>query len=174
MRLNKSTSHAIRILIDCANAEGGMTKVADLSQRLAMTQQNVFKIVSILTRAGLIRAMRGRYGGVALAHAPETIRVGDIVRAMETTEIELDTDGDPGETTGRSIAEVNRVLDGALDAFVAVLDQHTLADLARGLTRRAPAKPNSLAAAERAGRGERSTGATARPPHRSRMPRAAR
>ena len=67
MRLTKSTSHAIRILIDCARADDRLVKVAELSQRLQITQQNAFKIVNLLARAGLIEAMRGRNGGVRLA-----------------------------------------------------------------------------------------------------------
>jgi Rrf2 family nitric oxide-sensitive transcriptional repressor len=43
MRLTKSTSHAIRILIDCAQADARLVKVAELSERLQITQQNVFR-----------------------------------------------------------------------------------------------------------------------------------
>lgn len=143
MRLNKSTSHAIRILIDCAVAVGGVTRVADLSERLGITQQNVFKIVNILARGELIHATRGRNGGVRLARPPETIKIGDIVRTMETTDIELDVDGNAGKTPGRSVAEVNRVLDGALDAFIEVLDSHTLADLIPGSLRKSAMQDRS-------------------------------
>src|SRR5689334_25079955 len=47
MRLTKSTGHAIRILIDCAGAQQRLIKVAELSARLKITQQNVFKIVNL-------------------------------------------------------------------------------------------------------------------------------
>ena len=53
MRLTKSTSHAIRILIDCARAGDQLIKVAELSERLEITQQNGVKIVNLLARAGL-------------------------------------------------------------------------------------------------------------------------
>ena len=69
MRLTKSTSHAIRILIDCAQADARLVKVAELSERLQITQQNVFKIVNVLARAHLIEAVRGRNGGVRLARS---------------------------------------------------------------------------------------------------------
>ena len=81
MRLTKSTSHAIRILIECARAGDRLIKVAELSQHLEITQQNVFKIVNLLARTGLIEAMRGRNGGVRLARPAATIRIGDVVRA---------------------------------------------------------------------------------------------
>src|SRR5262245_13347045 len=128
MRLNKSTRHAIRILIDCAQANGSLVKVADVSARLDITMQHVFKLVHILSRAGLIDAVRGRNGGVMLARPAAEIRIGDIVRAMKATQLEDETPG-----RGRAgTARVNKVLDSALEAFVAVLDEHTLAEMARG------------------------------------------
>ncbi|MGD9805528.1 MAG: Rrf2 family transcriptional regulator [Hyphomicrobiaceae bacterium] len=130
MRLNKSTGHAIRILIECARAQGERVKVVELAASLDLTMQNVFKIVHILSRHQLILGARGRNGGVTLARPADQIRMGDIVRAMETTDIELDIDK-PRKPAGRSdVSGVNRVLDDALEAFVAVLDQHTLADMA--------------------------------------------
>jgi Rrf2 family nitric oxide-sensitive transcriptional repressor len=135
MRLTKSTSHAIRILIDCARADDRLIKVAELSGRLDITQQNVFKIVNLLARAGLIEAVRGRNGGVRLARAAAAIRIGDVVRATEVTHVEIE-DGPQGRKPTRA-RSVNRVLDEALGAFIDVLDQHTLADMAKA----APAEP---------------------------------
>jgi Rrf2 family protein len=130
MRLTKSTSHAIRILIDCARASGGLTKVATLSERLQITQQNVFKIVNLLAKAGLIEAMRGRHGGVRLARPAQSIRIGDVVRATEVTHVEIE-EGAPTAKRGHGHG-VNRILDDALEAFIDVLDQHTIADMAKG------------------------------------------
>jgi Rrf2 family nitric oxide-sensitive transcriptional repressor len=146
MRLTKSTSHAIRILIDCARADDRLIKVAELSQRLEITQQNVFKIVNLLARAGLIEAMRGRNGGVRLARPAAAIRIGDVVRATEVTHVEIE-DGPSGRKQ-KSGAGVNQILDDALGAFISVLDQHTLADMASGQpTGPPPARRKSAGAA---------------------------
>lgn len=115
-------------------------KAADLSERLDISPQNVFKIVHILSRSGLITAQRGRNGGVTLAHPATEIRIGDVVRAMEATEVEIDSDG-PGiarPSDGERVSDVNRVLDAALEAFTTVLDKHSLADMVN--TRRKPAR----------------------------------
>src|SRR3990170_3458671 len=93
MRLSKTTNYAIRILIDCAQAEGTLVKVAEISERRAITPQNTFKIVHLLSRAGFVRAVRGRHGGVRLARPASAIRIGDVVRAMETTRLELESQG---------------------------------------------------------------------------------
>jgi Rrf2 family nitric oxide-sensitive transcriptional repressor len=132
MRLTKSTSHAIRILIDCARAGDQLIKVAELSERLEITQQNVFKIVNLLARAGLIEAMRGRNGGVKLARAAPQIRIGDVVRATEVTRVAIEESG--AASVRRQGHGVNRVLDDALEAFIEVLDRHTIADMARSQT----------------------------------------
>ena len=142
MRLNKSTSDAIRILIDCAQAGDSLVKVADVSARLGITMQNVFKIVHILSHAELLVAVRGRNGGVRLARPASDIRIGDVVRAMETTEIEIDTAGSGSARGGESLIGINRVFDDALEAFIAVLDKHKLAEMARASGREAPRRAN--------------------------------
>lgn len=144
MRLNKSTSHAIRILIECARADGGaLIKVADLAAELDLTMQNVFKMVHIMSRGGLVAATRGRNGGVQLARPADQIRIGDIVRAMEATDVELDADRSSKGASGRALQDVNRVFDVALEAFIGVLDQHTLADMASAAPTKAKDAPKS-------------------------------
>ena len=121
MRLNKSTSHAVRILVHCAKSEDELVKVAEIARRLDITQQNTFKIVHLLNKGGFLGSVRGRKGGVRLARPAAKIRIGDIVRSIELT----GTAGKaPGQDTG-----LNEIVDDALEAFVSVLDQHTLADM---------------------------------------------
>jgi Rrf2 family nitric oxide-sensitive transcriptional repressor len=127
MRLSKTTNYAIRILIDCAQAEGTLVKVAEISQRRAITPQNTFKIVHLLSRAGFVRAVRGRHGGVRLARPATEIRIGDVVRAMETTRLDLDNEGIRSKDQARQqLAELDNLFDSALEAFISVLDEHTL------------------------------------------------
>lgn len=131
MRLNKSTSHAVRILIDCAKAEGRLIKVADIAKRLDITQQNAFKIVHLLSKAGFLTSVRGRHGGVRLARSAAFIRIGDVVRSIETLGQEEKESGSRGS--------LHRIVDDALDAFISVLDQHTLEDMA-GASQASPAR----------------------------------
>lgn len=127
MRLTKQTGHAIRILIDCAHAGDKLIKVADISDRLGVTKQNVFKIVHILSHAGFVAAVRGPSGGVRLAKPATVIKVGDVVRAIEETRFQVEGGGAKG---GSRVAPINAMFDDALTAFITVLDQHTLAELA--------------------------------------------
>lgn len=129
MRLTKQTGHAIRILIDCAQAGDKLVKAASMSERLGVTKQNVFKIVHILSHAGLLAPVRGPSGGVKLALPARDIRIGDVVRAVEVTHLKID-DGLEKRAGDRAAAPINILLDDALAAFISVLDQQTLADLA--------------------------------------------
>ncbi len=137
MRLTKTTSYAVRILVDCATAEGELVKTADIAKRLDITPLNVFKIVHILSHAGFVEAVRGRNGGVRLASPARSIRIGEVVRTIEATEIAIEKSRrrDKGARL-----QLNDIFDSALDAFIATLDKHTLADLARGRTRTKPGK----------------------------------
>lgn len=140
MRLTKTTSHAIRIAIDCAEAGGALVKVADISQRLDITPLNVFKIVHLLSRAGFVEAVRGRSGGVRLAKAAEMIRIGDIVRVMEATQMDV-AGAEPADQRPKRgpKADLNVIFDDALEAFVSVLDHYSLADMAKN-AREKPAR----------------------------------
>jgi Rrf2 family nitric oxide-sensitive transcriptional repressor len=134
MRLTKQTGHAIRILIDCTLAKDQLVKVADVSDRLGVTKQNVFKIVHILSHAGFISAVRGPNGGIRLAKPAASIRIGDVVRAIEVTRVQVEG-GQGRKSADADPATINAMFDDALSAFISVLDQHTLAELA---TQRAP------------------------------------
>lgn len=127
MRLTKTTSYAVRILVDCAAADGKLVKTSDISRRLDITPLNVFKIVHILSHAGFVEAVRGRNGGVRLARPADQIRIGEVVRAIEATAIEVERTGRRKRLGKR---QLNDIFDDAMEAFISVLDQHTLADMA--------------------------------------------
>lgn len=127
MRITKQTGHAIRILIDCALAEGALVKVADISARLSITKPNVFKIVHVLSRTGFVEAVRGPAGGVRLAKPADKIKIGDVVRAIEATKTQM---SDEAAYAIGDVRSLNSVFDTAFGAFISVLDQHSLADLA--------------------------------------------
>lgn len=135
MKLNKATSHALRVLVACAQPADTLHKVAELADALELTQQNTFKIVHLLSRAGFVEGERGRYGGVRLTRPADTIRVGDVVRAME---LSPDRDENEGDTAA---AGQTQLFDAAFEAFVSVLNQTTIAEMARAqVNRKAGAK----------------------------------
>jgi Rrf2 family protein len=123
MKLSKTTGHAIRILLDCATSDGQLAKTADISERQDLTLQNTFKVAHLLKRAGFLKSVRGPHGGVKLAMPPSNIRIGDVVRAMETLKQEAE---DPDLSRPASF---DALFDDAFEAFISVLDGYTLQDM---------------------------------------------
>lgn len=67
-----------------ARAEGRrFLLLSDIARAQNVSESYLSKVFQKLTRAGLVHAVRGKRGGYALARSPETITVGDVVRAME-------------------------------------------------------------------------------------------
>ncbi len=122
MRISKTTHNALQILIATAKSGKNLVKGAAIAHELGLTEQNTSKIVHLLARGGFIKAVRGPQGGMTLAQNPEHTRIGDVVLAMERMTIE-----DERQTHGG----FNDLFDVALEAFVSVLNQHTLADVVR-------------------------------------------
>ncbi|HVQ10448.1 MAG TPA: Rrf2 family transcriptional regulator [Methyloceanibacter sp.] len=130
MRLTKQTSYALRILIHCAVSGSKHVKAADIAAEHGITEFNVAKIVPILVRGGFIATSRGRTGGLKLARVPEEIGIGDVIRITEATHVEAECVGGTTLPCGiKRAAPINRMLGEALEAFIDVLDKHTLADL---------------------------------------------
>lgn len=147
MRLSKTTNYAIRILLDCAVADPQLVKVAEISERRDITLQNTFKIVHLLSRAGFIKATRGRHGGVKLARPAADIRIGDVVRAMELLNLEIEKEESAQTQAQGQLAALDQLFDNALDAFISVLDEHTLEQMIKVQRKDKPAAPRRTKAA---------------------------
>lgn len=126
MLMNKTTSNAVKVLVACAQAGENMVKVANLAEGLDLTQQNTFKIVHLLSRAGFVSATRGRNGGVTLARPASEIRVGEVVRSMEYPD-SGDTSQQAGEFQDKVLSRLEKE---ALEAFISVLNQTTIEEMA--------------------------------------------
>ena len=89
------------------------------------------KLTHDLGRRGFVATSRGKNGGLELARPAREINLGDVYRATETS-FELAECFSGREKNSCCIAgvcELTQVLETALQAFLGVLDRHTLADL---------------------------------------------
>ena len=130
MRLNLQSDYALRLLTHLAIHRDRLVTVAEVASRFRISQNHLMKVAHLLGRAGFIETVRGRSGGLRLAGDPATIRVGDVVRQMEG-DIHL-VECFAAESDSCLISGACRlkgVLHEALEAFLAVLDRYTLADL---------------------------------------------
>jgi Rrf2 family nitric oxide-sensitive transcriptional repressor len=126
MQLTQHTDYGLRLLIVLARQGGGPISVPDFAAEQRLSYHHVAKVAQALVREGFVRSRRGRSGGVELARAPEDIRVGEVVRALERGMQIADCAG----CALVADCSTSPLLGEALAAFLAVLDRTTLAEAA--------------------------------------------
>jgi len=122
MKLSKQTSDAVNILLCCKRADTNLVKVGVIATELNLTKQMALKLANRLSRADLLDTVRGPKGGVMLTEQAIDLPLGQIVRRLEAV---LRTSEDNGTSQPFDV-----YFDAAFEAFLDVLDQHTLSDLA--------------------------------------------
>jgi Rrf2 family transcriptional regulator, nitric oxide-sensitive transcriptional repressor len=132
MRLDKQTDYALRVLMYLGANGGRLSTIAEIAGRFAISEAHLMKVVHRLGRAGFVETVRGRAGGLRLAGDGEAIRVGDVVRRMESelAPVECLRDGG-GRCLITSCCRLKAALAKAMAAFLAALDECTVADLVR-------------------------------------------
>jgi Rrf2 family nitric oxide-sensitive transcriptional repressor len=88
------------------------------------------KVAQTLRRLGYISSRSGRQGGLALAQPAETVRVGDVVEALEGRGQMADCRRGPCLFHGACALKV--ALDRAERGFIDELRRYTIADVVRG------------------------------------------
>ena len=122
MQLTLHTDYGLRVLLYLATQGGGAT-IAEIAERFGISRNHLVKVVHALGKKGYIHTERGRGGGISLAHLPEEIRVGDVVRDMEPN---FNVEANRCIITQQCL--LKHALADAHRAFMDTLDGYTLAD----------------------------------------------
>ncbi|MEY8827430.1 Rrf2 family transcriptional regulator [Sedimentitalea sp. XS_ASV28] len=127
MRITKRTNIAVRLLMYCAANGGRLVTKAEIAECCNVSENHLAQVINQLSQLGYLRTQRGRNGGMALARAPATIRIGDVFRDVEgkppITECFADADNScPFVASCR----LRLALMDAVSAFYASLDDITL------------------------------------------------
>lgn len=84
MRLSNMADYAIVVMGAAARHCGGArTSATELANETGIALPTVQKLVSILTKAHLLRSVRGAGGGIQLARPAAAINLADIIEAVE-------------------------------------------------------------------------------------------
>ncbi|MDT8448870.1 MAG: SUF system Fe-S cluster assembly regulator [Wenzhouxiangellaceae bacterium] len=94
LRISKLTDYATVVLAELAApaesttpAESGggaeCRSATHVAEATGLEPPTVAKVLKTLARSGLVESVRGVNGGYRLPHAPETVSVASIIRAME-------------------------------------------------------------------------------------------
>jgi Rrf2 family nitric oxide-sensitive transcriptional repressor len=129
MRLTAFSDYALRVLMYAAAADDCLVTVGETAKAYGISRTHLMKVVNALTRAGYIKGVRGRSGGFTLAKPPESINLGDVVRATESDFALVECFAPGSQCIITNCCRLPQVLNEALNAFIATLDRYTLADL---------------------------------------------
>jgi FeS assembly SUF system regulator len=84
VRLSSMADYAVVTMSAAArHCGGGRTSAAEVAEETGLPVPTVQKVVSLLSRAGLLRSIRGAGGGLQLARPAAAITLADIVEAVE-------------------------------------------------------------------------------------------
>lgn len=131
MRLTLHTDYALRVLIHVALNNGKLTTINDIADSFGVSKHHLMKVVNDLAQKGYLDTIRGRNGGIRLKHKPRDINIGQVVRDTEDQLEVIECLGQTGYCRIERACVLRTALRDATEAFLAVLDAHTLADLIR-------------------------------------------
>lgn len=129
MRLTQLSDYSLRVLMYLGARPDRLATIQEIAAAYGISDNHLMKVVHRLAQNGFVETVRGRGGGLRLKGAAGDIRLGDVVRAVEEDFriVECFGSGDTCRIT--DVCRLKRVLNLALNAFLATLDEWTLADL---------------------------------------------
>lgn len=128
MQLTRHTDYALRVLIFLALIhEEERVTMSRIEQHFDIPRNHLIKIVQHLARVGYVDTLRGRSGGLRLARDAAAIKIGDVVRDMETSMQSIDCEHPVCPLRGG--CRLKGMLNEAVRAFVDTLNRYTLAEV---------------------------------------------
>ncbi len=129
MRLTAMSDYAVRLLIYLSRHPQRLCTIAEIAGAYGISEPHLMKITHKLAQAGWVHTVRGKGGGMRLALQPQEIRLGALIRDMENDLALVECMGPGNKCVLTGSCRLKGVVAEALEAFMASLDKHTLADL---------------------------------------------
>jgi len=123
LKISTKGRYGLTIMMELAAKFGeGPTSLKSIAERNQLSEHYLEQLVAPLRNAGLVKSVRGAYGGYVLSKEPESITSGDIIRILEgpISPVDFTEEDDPAK---RDLWLRIR------DSIAEVLDSTTLADL---------------------------------------------
>jgi Rrf2 family cysteine metabolism transcriptional repressor len=123
VKISTKGRYGLTIMMELANRYGeGPVSLKSIAQRHDLSEHYLEQLIAPLRNAGLVKSIRGAYGGYVLARQPDEITSGEIIRVLEgpISPVEFAEEEDPAK---RYLWLRIR------DSISAVLDSTTLKDL---------------------------------------------
>lgn len=131
MRLTVFTDYALRALMRLAGEPEQLISTNDMAKEFGISRHHLTKVVRDLADAGFVTTRRGGNGGFQLARSPESITLGEVVRALERRQALVECFApDGGHCVLTPRCRLRSKLANAQEAFMQSLDAVTIAECA--------------------------------------------
>jgi Rrf2 family protein len=150
MKLQISTRLAIFAVLELTAREGLQLSVAEIGEKYGVSSHHLAKVMHVLSRAGLVRSVRGAGGGYQFSGNARRITLLDVAQLFEDLS-SVEQDGGAVDTTPED-QTLRAVVNEIDDIARATLGSITLATMRKLVDRRsASASRRSKDALSRAG-----------------------
>lgn len=130
MRLTVYADYSLRVLVYLGLKRDGLATIGEIARDYGISKNHLMKVVQELGRLGYVETVRGKGGGLRLAREPQDLRLGEIVRQVERDfDLVQCLGGEAPRCRIEPACLLRSIVQEALEAFLASLDRHTLADL---------------------------------------------
>jgi Rrf2 family transcriptional regulator, nitric oxide-sensitive transcriptional repressor len=130
MNLTRFSDYALRVMLCAGSHPERLLTIADIARTYDISENHLMKVVHRLAQLGLLETVRGKGGGLRLAHDPKDINLGWTLRRTEQGQPLVECfEGGRGECRIAPACALKTVLQEAEHAFFQVLDSYTLADM---------------------------------------------
>ncbi|MGH8134115.1 MAG: Rrf2 family transcriptional regulator [Steroidobacteraceae bacterium] len=127
MQLTRFTDYALRVLLFVGKQDGRMCTMGEIAAFYRISPEHLRKVVHRMAKLGYLSSTRGRGGGLTLGREPARIRIGGLVLELEKDMSIVDCHALECRLHGG--CSLKTALDRAGHAFIAALNEVTLADL---------------------------------------------
>lgn len=136
MKISTRGRYGLKAVVDISFHTRTMRCVSlkAVAERQGISEKYLEQIITPLKKAGIVSSVRGAFGGYFLPSPPESITVGEVLRALEGTlapaDCVLDEDTGCGESDCSGCA-VRSVWSQLFESINEVVDSSTIADLVK-------------------------------------------
>jgi Rrf2 family protein len=131
MKISTRGRYAVRLMLDLAmNDTDHYVTIKSISERQEISSKYLEQIISILSRAGFVKSVRGAQGGYRLAKPSEEYTIGMILRLIEGSLVPVACmDDEPNQCPRCETCVTLDVWKQIDEAVSGVVDHITLEDL---------------------------------------------
>lgn len=131
MKISTKGRYALRLMLDLAiNDNGNPVRVREIADRQGISDKYLEQIISVLTKAGYVKSIRGPQGGYRLGKPASSYTAGSILRLTEGSLSPVACMEDEKNLCGRNGDCMTLPLWEKLDeAIKSVVDHITLQDM---------------------------------------------